>query len=199
MNSNSDRFNLGNYLTVKLRPNIEVQGKIKANLGIYLVIESDSAFNITPGHHIEVALPPSGKDVEIFESYVCFLDSENSNLLCIFVPPNMGNKERRKYLRVNAELDITYTVGTSTVKSKTINISAGGAYFFTPERLVVGQEINIIVHLSEKEISLSGRVLRTMQNAATIEFFEDSDQINELASFLYKINMIKRTCNIFNE
>ena len=96
------------------------------------------------------------------------------------------DKDRRKYLRLNIELQLTYEINSCLVNCKTINVSACGAFFFTPERLTVGQEIDLDMHLPEVILSFRAKVVRVMQNAACVEFYEEMDKLEVLAEFLYK-------------
>ncbi|AQS59792.1 PilZ domain-containing protein [Desulforamulus ferrireducens] len=95
------------------------------------------------------------------------------------------DKERRKYTRINIELPLSYELNSRVVNCKTINVSACGAFFFTPQRLTVGQEIDLGIYLPELILRLSARVVRVMHNAACVEFYEDTDKLAILANFLY--------------
>lgn len=190
MNIDENCFIQGASLLI-ISPNAKgLRGKIIANYGTYLIVEPETTAEIKPGEQVSVEVSRSGGTL-IFESYICFMDDANSAHFCIYLSPDLCQKERRKYLRLGIELKLTYQVEEKTVHTRTINISAGGAYFFTPERLDVGQDILISIDLPEGEVTLPAKVVRTMQNAASVEFSDRGDAVDLLASFLYRLCFIK--------
>jgi len=168
----------------------EVQGEILAHYGSYLIIKTEKVIETPEGKSIQVNVPlPDG--CLSFASYVCFRVNEKSQL-CIHLPSQVEKRERRKYLRLPIELEVSYKVEDTAIPSKTINISAGGVYFFTPSRVEVGQEVEMSISLPGETLDLKAKVIRTMQNAATVEFCDDHIKIDKLAGFLYQGGLIKQ-------
>lgn len=191
MNRYQDKFPFGTQISISsLDSSVSTRGEIIANYGLYLVIKFHSECLLMPGQQVKVALMPESENI-CFDSYICFLDEQgqaNNTHFCIYVPPALGIKEMRKYLRLNLELKLIYRSNGSVVPSKTINISAGGAYFFTPDRLYIGQEIELELYLPQDVLTLQAIVVRTMLNAASIEFLEATQQIDKLAHYLYRLS-----------
>lgn len=199
MNIDENCFIQGASLLITSSHAKELRGKIIANYGTYLIVKPETKAELKPGEQVSVEVSQSGGTL-IFESYICFMDDANSAHFCIYLSPDLCQKERRKYLRLGIELELTYQVEEKSVRTKTINVSAGGAYFFTPERLEGGQDVMVSISLPEGDVTLEAKVVRTMQNAASVEFSDRGDAIDVLASFLYRLCFIKAmaensTCN----
>lgn len=191
MNSNQGQFTKNSLITMwDVASGREYRGHIVADYGTYLVINPEQATSMNPGQQITVALTEPNKSL-VFDSYICFLDQDLNNQFCVYVPPNLGKKKKRKYLRLGIELTMLYRVDELEVRTKTINISAGGVYFFTPKRLISGQDIEIELYLPQNTITIGAKVLRTMLNAASVEFYEDMEKIHLLAAYLYRCSLLK--------
>ncbi|MEG6520940.1 PilZ domain-containing protein [Desulfotomaculum sp. 1211_IL3151] len=191
MSSNQGPFTKNSLITMRdVASGREYKGHIIADYGTYLVINPEQEAIMNPGQPITVALTEPDKSL-VFDSYICFLGQDLKNQFCVYVPPNLGKKKKRKYLRLGVELTMLYRVDEREVHTKTINISAGGVYFFTPKRLVSGQDIEIELHLPQHTITIGATVLRTMLNAASVEFYEDMEKIHLLAAYLYRCSLLK--------
>ncbi|SHK29441.1 PilZ domain-containing protein [Desulforamulus aeronauticus] len=195
MNSKVDTFVPGTPISIICSlDDLAYAGEIVANYGSFLVIKTARGC-LPAGQQMQIMVQQVSCPIS-FESYICFMDEENhKGYYCIHVPVDLVSKERRKYLRLNIELKLTYEVEARLIQSKTINVSAGGAYFFTPERLALGQEIKLELHLPEVVLLLKAKVLRVMQNAASVEFYEEIDKLEVLADFLYRFSLVKQIFN----
>ncbi|GAB6180223.1 hypothetical protein JCM14036_15420 [Desulfotomaculum defluvii] len=192
MNSNQCYFAEGSLVTIKdISSEQEHKGEIVANYGTYLVINPEQYTHINPGQQVTVGIIQSNKPL-VFDSYICFQDQKLNKQFCIYVPSNLDQKKKRKYLRLAIELTMVYRIDGQEICTKTINISAGGMYFFTPRSLVSGQDIELDLFLPENTITIGARVLRTMQNAASVEFHEEMEKIHLLAAYLYRQSLLKR-------
>lgn len=160
-------------------------GRVVYYYGLFLIVEVEEPYYnyLNPGFIIvsELSL---GEQNCTFSCDVNFKSNRN-NQLCLNLPPDLRVPERRKYLRIPAELPVRYSLGDKTVMSRTINVSAGGIYFFTPERVYTGQILNLTLYLPDKELSLRAIVKRTMQNAATVEFADKNNCNQELLEFIF--------------
>ncbi|ABO50883.1 type IV pilus assembly PilZ [Desulforamulus reducens MI-1] len=191
MNSDQGQLEEGSRITIcDLSSRQEFTGQIVADYGTYLVVNPEQDPVINPGQQIKVGMSNSQNMTE-FNSYICFLDNDLNKHFCIYVPPDLGQKKRRKYLRLAIELNMIYRASGLEINTKTINVSAGGLYFFTPERLVDGQDIELELFLPDNTITIGAKVLRTMQNAASVEFYEELEKIHILASYLYSCSLMK--------
>ncbi|MDO7786411.1 PilZ domain-containing protein [Desulforamulus aquiferis] len=159
-------------------------GIISSYYGTYIIVETDAPVRsyVKMGNRVKVTIG-SGEDQLVFDSRVCFI--AKGEQVCLELPASLGRVERRKHLRITAELPICYRSGDVEVISKTINISAGGVYFFTPERLNVGQRIIINLYFTDRILTLKAMVIRTMQNAATVEYCDTNACHDQLVEYIF--------------
>lgn len=193
MSRYEDNFPSGTEIEVSCEwCTLPMQGEVVANYGHYLIVKPRGEYQLKPGQQITVTVL-RGQERKVFNSYVCFWDDEmesDKHFFCIYVPADLAKIERRKYLRINVELVMIYHMHGLRVTTKTINVSAGGAYFFAPERLGIGQEIQMELTLFGEVLTLKAKVVRTMLNAASVEFMEEGSTIDRLASYLYRCSRI---------
>lgn len=161
-----------------------IRCELISDFGCYIIIEPAKDLNVTTGDSVRAAIEMSDGEEWYIDSYISFTCYEGKRV-CICLPFQLGSKDRRKHLRVTCELSITYKAEDRLVQSKSINVSAGGAYFFMPQRLEIGQRVQVGILLTSEWLILEAKVVRTMQNAATVEFCDGQKKIDTLAEFIY--------------
>ncbi len=79
----------------------------------------------------------------------------------MILAPSFSGEERRRYKRLNKELEVEYFLYPQDVKSKVRNISMSGLLFEADSPLPSGMQLGMIVHIGEKDILAAIEIVRS--------------------------------------
>ena len=116
-----------------------------------------------------------------FSTQVSTVDFHYPRMLILSPPKNVDRIQRRRHLRIPCEKDCFFkTLNTPGMLSSmvekngyTLNISAGGAFLLSPEKLTPGTELELSFTKQKRQIRLNSTIVRrqSSQNGEILNLY----------------------------
>ncbi|NLB88229.1 MAG: hypothetical protein GX790_03250 [Syntrophomonadaceae bacterium] len=152
--------------TVEYLPS-RVEGKSDQYLYLAVPIRRGELVPLRIGSNIKVVFTAK-KKTYAFETKITNRHRDPIPVLEVEKPSQLIKIQRRSYVRLPANLDVTFTIlpDEAEYKGITLDISAGGALILTKAHLEKGQLLNFKLNLPKREsIYCKAKVLRIIHKA----------------------------------
>lgn len=185
-------YPIGSKKNVEYLPS-RIEGKSDQYLYLAVPIRKGELVPLRIGSELKVVFTTK-KNTYLFETQITNRQREPIPILEVEKPSELIKIQRRSYVRLPVNLDVTFTILPDEVEHKgiTLDISAGGVLLQTKTKLEKGQVLNFKLNLPKREAILcKARVLRILHKA------KKETENNKVAIEFVNINESKKD-KIFN-